>query len=160
MRRSRRRVVRCGLRWRRDVVGWRGCWVGYGRCTWLADPRRDPHGELAGGNVAGHHGPGAGPRPGADLARCHDHRVHADERAVTDRRLVLSLAVVVRGDRPGAHVDPLADPGIAQVTHVMLLGVRAEMRVLELGKVADLRAAPHDRPRSQVAVRADDRLVL
>ena len=60
--------------------------------------------------------------PGADVARRDDHRVDADERAVADRRAVLARAVVVGGDGAGADVHALADLGVAEVAHVVLLG--------------------------------------
>ena len=73
---------------------------------------------------------------------------------------VLARAVVVGGDRAGADVDALADLGVAEVAHVVLLRAGAEARVLELGEVADLGAAPDDAARPEVAERPDGRLVL
>ena len=67
----------------------------------------------------------------------------------------LRRAVVVGGDRAGADVDALADLGVAEVAHVVLLGAGAEARVLELGVVADLGATTDDAARPQVAERPD-----
>ena len=47
--------------------------------------------------------------------------IDADERAVADGRRVLARAVVVGCDGARADVDPLADLGVAEVRHVVLL---------------------------------------
>ena len=73
---------------------------------------------------------------------------------------VLVRAVVVGGDRAGPDVDALADLGVAEVAHVVLLGAGAQAGVLELGEVADLRAAADDGARPEMAERPDPRLVL
>ena len=86
--------------------------------------------------------------PSPIVARGDDHRVDPDERPVADRRPVLADPVVVGGDGPGADVGPLADLGIAEVAHVMLLGPGTQVRVLELGEVADLGATPDDAARA------------
>ena len=106
----------------------------------LADAGRDADGELAGRD-----GPGddrAGPRPGAvaDLDRGDEHGVDAEEGALADGRAVLGPAVPVGGDRAGAHVRPVAELGVAEVAHVVLLDPGAEASVLELREVADLGA--------------------
>src|SRR6187431_3146877 len=94
---------------------------------------------------------GAGLGALADVARRDDHRVDADEGAVADRRSVLARPVVIRGDRARADVGVLADLRVAQVAHVVLLRTRPEMRVLELGVVADLGAAAGHAARPKVA---------
>ena len=78
--------------------------------------------------------------PVADLDRGDEHRVDAEEGPLADRRPVLRPAVPVGGDRAGAHVRPLAELGVAEVAHVVLLDAGAEAGVLELGEVADLGA--------------------
>ena len=59
--------------------------------------------------------------PSPTVDRRDEHRVDAEERAVADRRVLLAGPVVVRGDRAGADVRPVADLGVAEVAHVVLL---------------------------------------
>ena len=64
--------------------------------------------------------------------------------------LCFCAAVEVGGDGAGADVHVLAHLGIAQVREVVLLGARAEARVLLLRVVADLGAVTHLAAGSQV----------
>ena len=119
-----------------------------------------PTASLPGGHVPGDDRPGPGLRPVAEGHRRAEHRVDAEEDALSDRRAVLVHPVVVGRDRARADVGVLADVGVAQVAVVVLADVLAEVAVLELREVADLRAAAHVRARPQVAERADRDLVL
>ena len=65
-------------------------------------------------------------------------------------RPVLLAAVVVRGDRAGAEVGPLADVGVPDVGQVGHLRARADVRVLDFDEGADLRSLADDRARPQV----------
>src|SRR4029078_11426175 len=128
--------------------------------TLFTDAGGDADRQLARGHILGHHGAGTGLGACTDLARRDDHRIDADERAIADRRPMLLGAVEVRGDRAGTDVGVLADLGIAEVAHVVLLRAGAQVAGLELGIVADLGATTDDAARAQVAVRTDGRLVL
>src|SRR5207247_476941 len=98
----------------------------------LDGTRRHADYGLAGGDVARHHRPGAGPGPSADRDRCAQHGVDPEERAVADHGAVLLAAVEVGGDRAGADVHLLPDLGVAEVAEVMLLGSGSQGRLLEL----------------------------
>ena len=126
----------------------------------LADARRDADRQHAGRHVPRDDGAGARLRPVAQRHRRPEHRVHAQEHALSDRGAVLADAVVVRGDRAGADVRLGPHVGVAQVAHVVLADVLPEPAVLDLGVVADLRATADLRARPQVRERADRDLVL
>ncbi len=119
-----------------------------------------PTASLPGGTSRVTTAPGTGAGPGPDGDRRHEHRVDAQEGAVADRGAVLAPPVVVGGDGARAHVDALAGGRVAEVAHVVLLGVRPQAGLLELGEVAHLRALPHRGARPQVGERADGRAVL
>ncbi len=78
-----------------------------------------------------------------------EHRVDAEERPVADRGPVLALPVVVGSDGACADVGVVTDLGVAEVAHVVLFDAGAEAGVLELGEVADLRAATDRRSRAE-----------
>src|SRR3546814_12514737 len=63
-----------------------------------------------------------------------------DEGAGADRRAVLQEAVVVAGDGAGADVGGGADGGVAQIAQVVGLGALAQLGVLDLDEVADMRS--------------------
>ena len=88
------------------------------------------------------------------------HRVHAQEDALPDRRPVLAHAVVVGGDRARAHVRVAAHVGVAEVAVVVLADVLAQPAVLDLRVVADLGPRPDVGPRAQVRERPDRDVVL
>src|SRR6185436_15276670 len=106
------------------------------------------------------HGAGTGLRSLADLHGGDQHRVDAQEGVAPDARPVLGAAVPVRRDRAGPDVGALADLGIADVAHVVLLDPRAEAAVLELRVIADLGPRPDARAGAKVAVRSDADIVL
>src|SRR5712692_2366259 len=110
-------------------------------------PSWNPDGCRAVGHVLGEER--SRPRAGA-LAKFDgrdQHRVHADEGAVPDLRLVLDLAVEVGGDRPGADVGVLAHRRVAQVGDVRHLAAAADRGAHELGEAADVDVLVDDRPR-------------
>ena len=85
-----------------------------------------------------------------------DAAVHA----LADRRTVLRLPVVVRGDRARAEVRPLAHVGVADVREVRDFGRLADVRVLHLHEGPHLRARTQHRSRAQIRERANCRAVL
>src|SRR5947199_2648832 len=88
----------------------------------------------------------------ADANRRDEHGVAADEGLILDVRVVLAGPVVVAGDRSGANVDAGTDGDIAEITHVVDLGVIADRGILQFGEVPDLDEAAYARPRAQAAV--------
>ena len=106
------------------------------------------------------HGAGARLAVVAQRHRRAEHRVDAQEHPLADRGPVLPDAVVVGGDGAGAHVRVRPDVGVAEVADVVLAHVLAEPAVLDLGVVADLRAAANVGARAQVAERPDGDVVL
>src|SRR3972149_11578131 len=64
--------------------------------------------------------------------RRHELDVASDERPVTHDRLVLSDAVVVAGDGPGAHVRSSSADRVPEIGEGRGFGARAEAGVLEL----------------------------
>ncbi len=69
---------------------------------------------------------------------------------------MLVHAVVVAGDRHGAHVDLAADRGVPDVAQVVRLAARADLAVLHLDEVADARAvAEHLRVAARVETHVD-----
>src|SRR5437868_13863184 len=120
----------------------------YGAC-------RHAHHRLPGGNVARHDRAGTGLRSGSNRDGSAKSGIDPDERARTDHGGVLVDAVEVGGHRPGADVHVLPHLGVAQVAEMVLLGARADLRLLELREVADPAARTDAAARPQVAVRTD-----
>src|SRR5258706_4655861 len=138
----------------------RGGPVGRGFLARLANPCRNADRELPRGDVLRDDGAGAGSGIVADRERRPEHRVDAEEDPLADRRPMLALAVEVGGDRPGADVRLGPELRVAEIAHVVLLHARTEPGVLQLGIVADLRAASHRRAGPQVRKRPDPDTVL
>jgi hypothetical protein len=122
-------------------------------------PQR-PSPQLARWYVLRDHGASAGPGAVANFHRGDEHRVDAEEGVPAHACPVLDPAVPVGSDRTRADVRALADLGVADVAHVVLLDPRTEPAVLDLGVVADLGARADVAARAEVAVRADGHAVL
>src|SRR5438093_11364370 len=73
---------------------------------------------------------------------------------------MLAIAVVIAGDRAGADVHALADPGIAEVAEMIRLGALTQLGFFHLDEIADLGRATDHRPRSQVGERPYRRVVF
>ena len=81
------------------------------------------HGEGFGVNVLGNGGPS--PKEGAiaHRKRRHEGAVRADENIIAEHRGVLTDAIVITGDGPGAHVHALAQGGVPKVGQMVGLAV-------------------------------------
>src|SRR6266849_1526732 len=108
-------------------------------------------------------GPRARPFPKFDGS--DEHRVHPDERPVTDLSSVLACAVEVRRDRAGADVGVLAEVGVAEIGDVRHPALLPHLRPHELGEAADvdvfgeLGAWPDLHERTAVGAVADRRVL-
>ena len=122
MSRSPRRVLRAWPR-RRPAPAARG--AARRRLARLADPGRHADGELAGRDVLGDDGARAGLGAVADRRRRTSIVSTPRKAPGADAGPVLAAAVVVGRDRARADVRPLADVGVAEVAHVVLLHARA-----------------------------------
>ena len=83
------------------------------------------------------------------------HRATPDKGASTDYRAVLSLPVIVAGDRARADVGVLANLGVANVAEMPHLGAGRQIGVLHLAKVAHVNANPQVCALAQMAKRPD-----
>src|SRR5262249_45972391 len=85
-------------------------------------------------------------------------RVRAEEDVLAHLgTILLTVSGEVGGDDAGGDVGARADAGVADVAEMVHLHIRAERRVLDLGEVADVRAAGEPRARAQVAHRPNTR---
>src|SRR5438105_1845013 len=86
-------------------------------------------------------------RPGADITavahldRRHQSRVAPHERAFANFRLVLAKSVVVARYSSSANVRLSADVRVSEICQVARFRARAEPRLFQLDKVADVRAS-------------------
>src|SRR5207244_11130785 len=87
-------------------------------------------------------------------------RVAADKDPILADGLMLVSAVVIAGDRAGADVHALADPGIAEVAEMIRLGALPQLGFFHLDEIADLGRATDHRPRPQVGERPYRRVVF
>ena len=82
--------------------------------------------------------------------------VAADEDSVVDHGCVLVDAVVVAGDGSGADVDARADFGVAEIGQVVGLRSLAQLDLLGLDEIADVRAFADFAAGAQMRIRAED----
>ena len=86
-------------------------------------------------------------------------RVGADLHAVANPGTVFVKAVVVTGDSAGANVGVTPNLGIADVSQVLGLGVRADHGLFDLDEVANLCPRGQHCPPAQVGKRTDYGLI-
>ena len=82
--------------------------------------------------------------------------VTADESPVFDHGCVLVDSIVVAGDGAGADVDPCADFGIAQIGEMVGFGSLAQLDLLGLDKIANVRTLSNIAAGAQMGIRAED----
>src|SRR5216683_6649147 len=135
--------------------------------NWLSPnhPSGNPDGCRAFRNVLRHHRTGPRARALADLDRRDQHRVDADEGAISDLGPVLVRAVEVGGNSTRADVGVRAQVRIAQVGHVRHPRAARDLRPHELGEapdvhvIGDLRTGPQLGERAAVGPVADPRVL-
>src|SRR4029079_1118555 len=107
--------------------------------------------ERVGGNVAGDHGAGSGPRPISDRYGGDEDSVAGRADITTDRGALLPLSIVVGGDVDCTDVRFLAALRVADVGEVRDLGPRPDRRVLDLDERPRLGVGADVGPRAQAA---------
>src|ERR1700752_617730 len=93
-------------------------------------------GQFVGGDILGNNRAGADDRARADADRGYQRRVGADESPRTDFGPVLSVTIIIAGDRAGADVGPLADRSVADIGKMIGLGALAQLGLLHLNEIA------------------------
>src|SRR3990170_6549748 len=118
-----------------------------------------------GRDVLGDDAAGADIGPLPDLDRRHQRSVGADKGARPNLGPVLVEAVIVAGDGAGADVSAGADACVADISEVVNLGALADLRLLDLDEIADMRILcergtwPQARERSDRRPLADPRVL-
>ena len=95
--------------------------------------------------------------PHAD--RSDQRRIAADENAVADDGLVLVHAIIVAGDRTGSDVHARTDFGVAQIREVVGFRSLAQLDLLRLDEIADMRALPDFAAGTEMTVRSEESAV-
>ena len=108
----------------------------------LDDARGNADRDAPGRHIAAHDRAAPDHRVVANRDRRDELRVRAKEDILAYFcTVLLAVSREVGGNDPSGDVGARADAGVADVAEVMHLHIRAERRVLDLGEVADVRAA-------------------
>src|SRR3546814_13193928 len=103
-------------------------------------------------DVAGHRAAGADDRVAADPHRRDQRAVRSDEGVLADFGAIFEIAVIIAGDRARADIGPRTDADVAQIGQVVGLGALADLGLLGLDEIADLRLLAQDvaRPKTRI----------
>src|SRR5437764_11974590 len=89
------------------------------------------------------------------VSGCDEHRIRADEGALSDLGAVLRLAVVIAEDGAGPDVGPVADAAVTDIGKVVGLRALPDLGFLHLHEISDPRSGAELRARAQPRERAD-----
>ena len=67
--------------------------------------------------------------------RCHERCITPDESVITDVCVMLVLSIIVRGNNTSRNIHTRANGGITNVTKVMHIRFRPNIRVFDFAKV-------------------------
>src|SRR5437588_11425359 len=116
--------------------------------------------QAIGGNVFGNRGPGSDVGVIADAHGRYENRVATNEHSLADRRGMLLKAIIVARDRSSANIGLGADLRIAEIGKVRHFRAFADDGLFRLHEVANPSAAFDLRARAQARERADGRAIF